>query len=492
MELLATKNLTKEFPGVVAIDNINFNLEEGEIHGLVGENGAGKSTFVKVLSGVYPPTFGEMFLRGKKIYFNSPKDSMNLIGVVYQERELIPYFTGIQNLFLGQEKCKIGFLSVKEMLKEAKNFLEKYNIDIDLNIPINQLNSGKQEMITILKILFRAPEIMIFDEPTAPLSIKESQTLFNLIKQLKEEGITILYISHHFEEIMELCDRVSILRNGKLVKTAKKGELSQKEIIELMIDKEFTEQYPVIERKIGAELFKVKNYSCEKEGFTNVSFYINSGEIVGFGGLVGSGRTELAKSIFTGKKREEGIVYLNNQNLSLKNPSYNIKQGLVMLPEDRRSEGTIIQLSVFKNLTLPHLNRGSKYGFLNANILNEVFNNIVNLLSIKIHSPKQEVKTLSGGNQQKVSLGKWFGKDAKIWIFDEPTQGIDIDSKREIYLIMQRLAKEGCGIWFISSDLRELTAICDRIYIMKDFKIVTEFKVPYERQKILSSMLGGE
>ncbi|HOP24717.1 MAG TPA: sugar ABC transporter ATP-binding protein [Defluviitoga sp.] len=491
MEILSTRNLTKEFPGVLALDKVNFNLEEGEIHGLVGENGAGKSTLVKVLSGVYPPTHGEIYIKGEKISFNSPKDSLNLIGVVYQERELIPYFNGIQNLFLGQEKSRIGFLSIKEMMEEALNFAKKYDLEVDLNTPVCQLNSGKQEMITILKILFREPKIMIFDEPTAPLSLKESEILFNLIRQLKEEGITILYISHRLEEIENLCDRISILRNGKMVCTAKKGELSQKEIIELMIDKEFTDQYPIIDRTIGSDLLNVKNYCCIKEGIDDISFHIRAGEIVGFGGLVGSGRTELAKAIFTGTKKDQGIVYLDNQNLKSKKPSHNISQGLVMVPEDRRNEGTLVQLSVSENLSLPHLNNMSSFGFLNFDTIKEHVNNIVKALSIKIFSLKQEVWTLSGGNQQKVSLGKWFGKDAKVWIFDEPTRGIDVESKREIYLIMQKLAKDGCGIWFISSDLRELTAICNRVYIMKDFKIVSEFSKPFDSKALLSAMLGG-
>ena len=487
---LQTKDLSKEFPGVIALDKVNLSVEKGEIHAIVGENGAGKSTLVKIISGVYHQTKGEYFIEGEKKQFHSPKDASEFIGVVHQERELVPHFTGYQNLFLGLELTKGGFLLKKEMKRKTKRFIQKYNLDVDLDLPASDLSSGQQEMLTILKVLFRDPKIIIFDEPTAPLSIKESEILFRLIRDLKKKGLTIIYISHHLSEILDLSDSITVLRNGQKVDTIKNDDVTERQLINLMISKDMQNQYPKVKTEINEVIFEVKDYTPKKIGFKNINFNIRSGEIVGFAGLVGSGRTELAKSIFSGNKLNSGSIELYKKNFKSRNSKKSIDSGLVMIPEDRRGEGLLVNMTVKENIIMPHLSSLTKGGFTSENKIKEYVKNIIEKFSIKVFSPLQEVRTLSGGNQQKVSVGKWLGENANIWIFDEPTQGIDVDAKTEIYSIMGNIAKEGAGVWFISSDLKELVAISDRIYVMHEFEIVSEFKPPFDKEAILSKMMG--
>lgn len=492
MKTLETQELTKEFPGVVALDSVDFNLEQGEIHSLVGENGAGKSTLVKILAGVYKPTGGSFTLDGKTMHFHSPKDSAEYIGVVHQERELVPHFSGYQNLFLGLEETKAGFLQKKTMVEKSKEFMKKYNLEVDFSQPANKMGSAQQEMLTILKVLFRNPKIVIFDEPTAPLNIEESEILFKLIHDLKSQGLTILYITHHLSEVLDLSDRITVLRNGKVVKTMENKGVKENELITLMISKKLENQYPKYDVDIGEEIFSVSNFSHNKSGLKNVSFSIKSGEIVGFAGLEGSGRSELAFSIFSGKKKDGGEIMLKGNSFVSKSPGDSIEKGLVMIPEKRREEGLLVQMTVKENLSLVHLGKLTKFGFIVNNQVRKFVNKAISKFSIQVSSPLQVVRTLSGGNQQKVSVGKWMGENAYIWIFNEPTQGIDVDAKTEIYKIMGDIAKKGSGVWFISSDLRELIAISDRIYVMKNFEIAGEFTPPYNDEEILTAMLGGK
>jgi len=491
MKILEIQELTKEFPGVVALDSVNMDLEAGEIHSLVGENGAGKSTLVKILAGVYRPTSGHFSLMGKEMHFHSPKDASKHIGVVHQERELVPHFSGYQNLFLGLEETKAGFLRRRAMISKAREFISKYQLDVDMNLPAKQLGSGQQEMLTILKVLFRDPKIVVFDEPTAPLSIKEIEILFRLIRDLRGKGMTILYISHHLSEVLELSDRITVLRNGKKVSTIENGDqISERKLISLMISKDLENQYPKTKTEIGKEVFSVKDYSSSRSKFSNISFSIREGEIAGFAGLVGAGRTELAKAVFSGAKHESGEITLNGKRFVSKSSGQSVKKGIAMIPENRRAEGLFVQMSVKENLVVPHLSSLSKMGFTVRKDVKEYVGKAIKRFSIKVTSPEQSVRTLSGGNQQKVSVGKWMGENAAVWIFDEPTQGIDVDAKTEIYNIMGSLAKGGAGIWFISSDLRELVAISDRIYVMKGFKILGEFVPPFDEEEILALMIG--
>jgi ABC-type sugar transport system ATPase subunit len=490
MTSLRAEGITKEFPGVLALDRVDFDLEKGEIHAIVGENGAGKSTLVKLLSGVYKPSSGKMIIDGREVSFSSPHAAAPYVGVVHQERELVPFFSGATNLFLGQEIERFGFLQRARMRKRALEFKTHYDMDLDLDIPAGELGSGKQEMLTILKVLFRSPGIVIFDEPTAALSVGESEILFRLIRDLRDSGKSIVYISHHLPEVLDLCDRITVLRNGKKVATVGAGETTEEQLIKLMIAKDLEAQYPKSVVEAGRDRLRVRSYSAKRAGFSHIDFHIASGEIVGFAGLVGAGRTELAKALFEGSRGATGEVVLDGKPFMAGSPRDSILRGLVMIPEDRRGEGLVPCFDVGENLSLPRLFLLSRLGFKQGGKIERRSRKIVDELAIKVFSTNQSVTTLSGGNQQKVSLGKWFDAEAGVWIFDEPTQGIDVETKSEIYGIMEKMAKAGAAIWFISSDLRELEEIADRIYVMKDSSIAGEFRRPFSTEDILMAMLG--
>ena len=492
MSVLEIRGLTKTFPGVTALEDVSLSAEAGEIHGLVGENGAGKSTLVKILAGVHRPSAGSFLIDGAERRFGSPKDASELVGVVHQERELVPHFTGWENLFLGLEPTYAGFLKKREMRATAMRFLETYGrgLDIDMGAPAHTLSSGQQEMLTIMKVLFRNPKIIIFDEPTAPLSVRECEILFALVRDLKRKGLAILYISHHLEEVLSLCDRISVLRNGRYVATVDAAATKEADLIRLMISRDMKEQYPKLPCRAGDVVFAAEGYASARDRIRDISFNIRSGEIVGFAGLVGAGRTELAEALFTGSARDAGTVRLKGRDFRSHSPKDSIRQGMVMIPENRREHGLLTQMSVYENLILPQLEGLSSIGFLRRRAAERQVRSAVERLSIKVSSPAQSVSTLSGGNQQKVSVGKWFGLPAALWIFDEPTQGIDVDAKRELYDIMGHLAQEGAAVWFISSDLRELLAIADRLYVMKDRKIVGECVPPFNPDGVLGMMMG--
>ncbi len=492
MTVLETRNLAKEFPGVRALSDFSFTLEKGEIHGLVGENGAGKSTLVKILAGVYQPTSGVFLIGGREMRFRSPRDAADKVGVVHQERELVPHFSGWENLFLGLEYSSLGFLRKRRMREEALRFIEKYSMNVDLDLPASELGSGRQEMLAILKVLFRNPQVVIFDEPTAPLSIKECESLFALIRDLRKKGLPILYISHHLSEVLDLADRITVLRNGKKACTLDASEADEQKLIRSMIERDMESQYPKRNIAAGEKLFSMERCSSEKGKVHDISISIRRGEIVGFAGLVGAGRTELAKAVFCGSRFEEGKLSLAGRPFSSRSPGESIARGVVMIPENRREEGVVADMSVGENLVLPLLGTLTSLGFIRRQGAVRHAAGVVDRLSIKISGLSQETRTLSGGNQQKVSVGKWYGTSSDLWIFDEPTQGIDVDAKREVYTIMGDLAEAGAGIWFISSELRELLAIADRIYVMKDFRIAGEFHPPFDDEHILATMMGEE
>lgn len=491
MIILNTRKLTKRFQGVVALSDVDFELRKGEIHAIVGENGAGKSTFVKLLAGIYVPSDGSYSINGEATLFTSPKQALPYVGLVHQDRELIPNFTGYQNLFLGTEMVSKGFLDTRSMKKKCDQLMEKYHLFLNLEKPARELGAGQQELLTILKILFRHPPILIFDEPTAPLSMQESELLFSLISDLKEKGFSIIYISHRLPEVLSLSDRISVLKNGKKVATIDNKNITENQLINYMISKNLENQYPKVTKEISDTVFEVRDYSCEQEKIEHVSYVVRHGEIVGFAGLVGSGRTELHQSIFNGPGRRSNSVWLEGKPLHATSSKGSIDKGLVLIPEDRRNQGVIMRMSIKDNVVLPYLNHLTSHGFRNEKRIDKYTNDIIRKLSIVTRSPEQLVNTLSGGNQQKVAIGKWLSSGAKVWFFDEPTQGIDVETKSDIYRMLGNFAKNGAGVVFISSDLRELVEICDRIYVMYDRKIVGEFSSPFDTQDILAKMIGG-
>lgn len=488
--ILQTSGLTKRFGIVTALDHMDFDLRKGEVHALVGENGAGKSTFVKLLSGVYTPTEGGFSIGGEEKVFHGPKDAMGLVGLVHQDREIIPGFNGYQNLFVGNEETRFGFIRSRSMKAQGKALVEKYGIDVDMDTPVELLSPGQQEMITILKILLRNPQILIFDEPTASLSSKESEILFSLIRSLRDKGFSIIYISHRLPEVLDLSDRITVLRNGHKVATVDNEGVTESSLISMMINRNLENQYPVVERTVGDDVFTVNGYAYEAEHFEDISFHVRHGEIVGFAGLVGAGRTELFKSIFLGKGKNTHSITIDGVAATSSSPRASIKDGIVMVPEDRRNEGVILPMGVKDNLILPNMDLLTAVGFRKEKQIQLFASDIVKKLSVVVADVDQPIATLSGGNQQKVAIGKWLSKNARLWIFDEPTQGIDVETKSEIYRMLGTLARDGAGVVFISSDLRELTELSDRIYVMKGRHIVGEFATPYDDHELLTAMIG--
>jgi ABC-type sugar transport system ATPase subunit len=487
MPILETFGLSKKFPGVLALDDFSFSIEKGEVHGLVGENGAGKSTLVKILSGVYRPTSGGFRVGGRTVELRSPRDA-RFVGVVHQDRELVSHFNGYENLFLGMEHTAGGFLEKKRMKRETLAFMERYRMNFDPELPAEKLSGGQQQMLAILKVLFRSPEIVILDEPTAPLSVKECDILFSLIEDLRGKGVAVLYISHHLSEVLRLSDRITVMRNGCKVSTGRSAELDEPALIRLMLSRDVVNPHPK-KAEPGGVLFKMEKYSVPGLGIKPSDFYIRSGEIVGFAGLVGAGRTELAKAVFTGARRQSGSLLLDGEPFRSRSARESVDRGVVMIPENRREEGLIVDMSVGENLSLPQLRDWTSLGFVDAARVRKIAEEAVSRYSIRSWGLPQTVRTLSGGNQQKVSIGKWSHAKARLWIFDEPTQGIDVDAKTEIYSIMIDLAERGAGVWFISSEIRELLSVADRIYVMKGRKIAAEYSRPFDSEKILSSMM---
>jgi ABC-type sugar transport system ATPase subunit len=488
MPILETFHLSKKFPGVLALDDFSFSIEKGEVHGLVGENGAGKSTLVKILSGVYRPTSGEFRVGDRVMELRSPRDA-RFVGVVHQDRELVAHFNGYENLFLGMERTALGFLEKKRMKQETRAFMERYRMNFDPELPAGKLSGGQQQMLAILKVLFRSPEVVILDEPTAPLSVKECGVLFSLIEDLRGKGVSILYISHHLSEVLRLSDRVTVMRNGCKVTTARSAELDEPALIRLMLSRDVADPYPKKAAAVGDVVFNMEKYAVPGLGIEPSDFYIRSGEIVGFAGLVGAGRTELAKAVFTGARRKSGSLAVGGEPFFSRSPRESIDKGVVMIPENRRDEGLIVDMSVGENLSLPQLENWTSLGFVDAARVQKIAEETVSRYSIRSWGLPQLVRTLSGGNQQKVSIGKWSSAKARLWIFDEPTQGIDVDAKTEIYSIMGDLAEQGAGVWFISSEIRELLSVADRIYVMRGRRIAAEYARPFNSEKILADMM---
>lgn len=485
---IAMVGINKSFPGVQALKDVDFYLKPGEAKALVGENGAGKSTLIKILTGAYSQDSGEIFVFGKKIEKMTPIISEQLgISAVYQNLVLANHLTVAENILLGNEPSKWGFVSKKTMFKEAEKVLDKigYADVISPDQKLSELTAAQQGMVAIARALSRNARIMIFDEPTAVLAAREVKELFRVIKQLKENGISIIYISHRLEEIFELCDTALVLKDGKVVGEREVSETNIDELISMMVGREIKKDLYNPNKNIGKEVLRIENLSNFK--LKNCSLTVREGEIVGLYGLVGSGRTELSRAIFGADPIDSGKIFVEGKEVKIKSPSGAIKLGLGLIPEDRRQHGLALKLNVKHNINLPVYEKIGKMGFISLSKETENARNFVKILSIKTPSLKQIVSNLSGGNQQKVVVAKWLASKSKVFIMDEPTNGIDVGAKEEIYELMNNLAMEGAGVLFISSYMPELMSICDRIVIMREGKVVGE--IPHEEfseEKILS------
>jgi len=490
--VLIMSRIRKEFQGVIALSDVNFVLKKGEIHVLLGENGAGKSTLVKILSGAYQMTNGEIFLFNKQVYIKSPGQAQELgIGIIYQELNLIPYLTAAENIFLGREITnKFGIIDKKGAIESSKKILKELGSEINCDIPVINFGIAQQQMIEVAKALSLDAKILIMDEPTSALSDTEVKQLFKMIRDLKQRGVSVIYISHRLDELFEIGDRVTVLRDGVVVGTKDISETTKTELIKMMVNRELTEHFPKRNVLIGEEILRVENLS-KKNGITNINFTLKRSEVLGIAGLLGSGRTELARAIFGIDKYDSGNIYLRRKLQKIKSPKDAINQRIGFITEDRKSQGLVLILSVKENISLTNLTSISGFGFINSKEEKKEAEEFINRLKIKTSTLDQKVIYLSGGNQQKVVLAKWLSKKADIFIFDEPTRGIDVAGKVEIYNLINQLAEEGVGIIMISSELPEILGMSDRIIVMNNKKIAVEIPIKSASQELIMKYAIG-
>jgi len=485
--ILELKNISKSFPGVKAVDNVSLCFREGEVHVLFGENGAGKSTLIKIISGVYRKDNGSIILENREVNFNSPRDALeNGISVIYQELSLIPDLTVAENIFLGREiKGKWGFFLIKKiMYEEARKILLELNLDIDPRKLVSEISIAERQMVEIAKAISQNSKLVIMDEPTSSLSEKEVNTLFEIIGMLKRKGVGIIYISHRIQEIRRIGDRISILKDGALMKTLKVSESKEDEWVSLMIGREIKKFINREKINFGKEILKIKGLTKEPY-FRNVTFSLKEREILGIYGLIGAGRTDLLKTIFGYHKSYEGRIEINGKQINVLNTKISIKNSIGLIPEDRRNEGLLLNKNIIENISLPSIYFTSRMGFLNRKWEWNAADTFVSKLHIKTPSLKTIVENLSGGNQQKVVIAKWLALNTKILLLDEPTRGIDVNAKAEIYELMNEFTRQGGSIIMVSSELPEILGICDRILVMREGEISIELDRSEANEQII-------
>jgi ribose transport system ATP-binding protein len=484
--MVELENVCKSFPGVKALDNVSLRLKSGEVLALLGENGAGKSTLMKILSGVYTKDKGTIKVFGEVIEDINPVKAQELgIAIIHQELNMCEHLTVAQNIFLGREVTKNGVLSDKEMNHEAKKVLNRLNIDIDPETIVGNLSVSKQQMVEISKALSTNAKILIMDEPTSALTSKEIDELFTIIRKLRDDGHGIIYISHRLEELEDIVDRVMILRDGQYITSMDYKDTTLKEIISYMVGREITEKFPRIEKEVGEKIMEVRNLNAGSH-VRDINFSLYEGEIVGIAGLMGAGRTEMTRALFGADPKESGDIFLDGEEIRINRPIDSIKSGIVLVPEDRKRDGLCTKLSIKDNISLPNLDLlTSKMGVVNRKKENEITEETVKNLTIRLTNSDANAESLSGGNQQKVVVGKWLARDSRVVIFDEPTRGIDVAAKVEIYNLMNELKDQGIGVLFVSSEMQEILGISDRILVMADGKITKELDIEEATQDII-------
>ncbi len=490
--LLQMEAICKTFPGVNALNNVNLNLDYGKVLALVGENGAGKSTLMKILGGAIQPNSGKIKIEGEiKKIFNPQISQKNGVSIIYQEFNLIKDLKVHENIFLGREITKNGFVDTKLEKKLSINQFDNLGVNIDPDIACNKLSIAEQQIVEIAKALTLDSKIIVMDEPSAVLTEKEVKNLMRIINDLVKKNIGIIYISHRLDEIIQISDNILILRDGFHVNHFETKRITKKQLIENMVGKSLSIDFPKRKSIIKEEVLRVENFS-KKNFFSDINFKVNQGEVLGFAGLLGSGRTAIMRSIYGADKFDSGKIYKNNQELHIKNPIDGIKNKICLLTEDRKKEGLILNHSSQKNFGLPNLKNFSKNLIMNESKEVKSFKKYINDIKIKIDSPKQIAKNLSGGNQQKLVLAKWLESNADIIIFDEPTRGIDVAGKREIYELINDLSFEGKSILFVSSDLEEIIGMSDKIIVIHEGRIKGSLKVDKKltQENILSIALG--
>lgn len=465
--ILTLKNITKEFPGVKALDDVTINIERGTIHGLVGENGAGKSTLIKILAGIYQTNKGEIILDGKPCRFNSPIEARRAgISVVHQEIKLAEPLSVAENMFLGNVQLKNGLVDWKGMRRRAREIVEDLGMDIDINAQVSSLTVAKKQIVEIMHAINNNSRILIMDEPSAVLTDRELEVMFRIVKQLRDKGITIIYISHRLDEIFGLCSNVSVLRDGRHIDTIPVASVDRQGLINMMVGREMGQEYPKEVGNVGGTILEVKNLS--RGILRDISFEVKSGEVFGISGLVGAGRTELARAILGIDKPESGEVYVRGKKVHYRTFADAIRDGLGLIPEDRKLQGLVQIMSVKRNTTLVNMKRVLHAGVISSSLEEKLSKEYADKLHVVTPSMETEVQYLSGGNQQKVVIAKWLFQNSEILFLDEPTRGIDVGAKAEIYRLINRMAKEGKTIIMISSEMPELLGMCDRIMVMHE------------------------
>jgi len=498
MSTLEFREITKSFPGVLALDKVSFSAKGGQVVALVGENGAGKSTLLKVLNGDYQPDGGQYLIDGKEVHFNSPREAISAgIGIIYQERQIVPYLTVAENIFMENIPVnKAKFIDYQKLNNDTQKIIDEFRLPIKANDRVNNLSVAYQQMVEIMKTYRRNPKIIAFDEPTASLSNAEIESLFKIIDDLKKKGLIILYVSHRMKEIFQITEEVVIMKDGKFVEQIKTADTTDVEIVEKMVGRDLGDIFDSLDRNtaFGDNILEVRNLVAEN--VNNVTFNLRRGEVLGFAGLVGAGRTETMRAVFGADKIESGEIIIDGECVTCKSPEHAISKGVALCPEDRKEQGIIAIRSIKENTSIAILKSLVKGLFIDRKAEIKIGEKGKKDLNVKTPNIDKKIGELSGGNQQKVILARWLASNPKILILDEPTKGIDVGAKFEIYQIICNLAKQGIGVIVVSSELPEVMGVCDRIIVMCQGRITGELsRQEATDQKILmlamKDMLGG-
>jgi ABC-type sugar transport system ATPase subunit len=483
--LLEARGISKAFPGVQALDGVDLVVRSGRLNALLGENGAGKSTLMNILAGVFAPDAGELLVEGRPVRFRGPRDAQRAgVAIIHQELNLLPELTIAENVFLGREpRTRLGLVDCRTMNRRAAELLRRLELEIDPRTPVRRLRVGAQQVVEMAKALSLDARVLIMDEPTSAITDHEVDVLFRIIEQLKADGVGIVYITHKLDELPHIADDVTVLRDGRLIASRPYAGASRDELVRLMVGRDLSELFPKTPPKLGSEVLRLDGVSLRRSAASDdfavrdASVALHRGEVVGLFGLLGAGRTELLQTIFgLHPRRSSGVVSVDGKPASIRSPQQAIAAGIALAPEDRKSEGLVLSMSVAENLTLATLAQATRLGLISSRRERDLAGRFVQRLGVKTSSLDQAVRNLSGGNQQKVVLAKWLAAGPKVLLLDEPTRGIDVGAKREIYALIGELAHAGLGVLMASSELPELLGIADRILVLAEGRVTAEFE----------------